>query len=105
MDINEILSYINEHYTEDIYLEGLAGQFDISPSYLSKLIKEHCGMTFVSYLASLRVEQAKKLLLETKLSITDIYMQCGFNNRTTFIRTFKKATGLSPSDFRKANNA
>ena len=104
-DINEILSYINEHYTEDIYLEGLAGQFDISPSYLSKLIKDHCGMTFVSYLASLRVEQAKKLLLETKLSITDIYMQCGFNNRTTFIRTFKKITGLSPSDFRKANKS
>ena len=102
-DINEILAYINEHYTEDIYLEGLAEQFNISPSYLSKLIKEHCGMNFVSYLASMRIEYAKRLLLETKMSITEIYTQSGFNNRTTFIRTFKKLTGLSPSDFRKAN--
>lgn len=104
-DIHEILDYINNHYTEDIYLEGLAEQFDISPSYMSKLIKDHCGVNFVSYVASLRIEQAKKLLLETKLPITDIYMQSGFNNRTTFIRTFKKATGLSPSDFRKMNKS
>lgn len=99
-DIQEILDYINNHYTEDIYLDGLSEQFGISPSYLSKLIKDYCGMNFVSYLSSLRIEMAKKLLMETKMSITDVYSKSGFNNRTTFIRTFKKATGLSPSDFR-----
>lgn len=102
-DINEILDYINNHYMEDMYLDGLSEQFGISPSYLSKLIKDHSGMNFVSYLASLRIEMAKKLLLETKMSITEIYEKCGFNNRTTFIRTFKKTIGLPPSDFRKLN--
>ena len=102
-DINEILDYINNHYMEDMYLDGLSEQFGISPSYLSKLIKDHSGMNFVSYLASLRIEMAKRLLVETKMSITEIYEKCGFNNRTTFIRTFKKTTGLPPSDFRKLN--
>lgn len=102
-DINEILDYINNHYMEDMYLDGLSEQFGISSSYLSKLIKDHSGMNFVSYLASLRIEMAKRLLMETKMSITEIYEKCGFNNRTTFIRTFKKTTGLPPSDFRKLN--
>lgn len=100
-DIKEIINYMHENYTKDINRDTTAQVYHISPKHLSSLLKQEVGMNFTDYLAYIRIEKAKTLLKTTKLSITEIYESTGFNNRTTFIRTFKKETGLTPSEFRK----
>lgn len=104
VDVMEIISYIDEHFSEELGLETLAEKFHITSKYLSKLIKDKLGINFVDYLANCRTNAAKKLLVETNLSINEIYMQTGFNNRTTFMRTFRKNTGLTPTEYRKSKN-
>ena len=94
-------NYMHENYTKDINRDTTAQVYHISPKHLSALLKQEVGMNFTDYLAYIRIEKAKTLLKTTKLSITEIYESTGFNNRTTFIRTFKKETGLTPSEFRK----
>lgn len=101
VDIQAVISYIDEHYSDELGLETIADNFNTTSKYLSKLIKDKLGVNFVDYLAGIRISAAKKLLSETNKTITEIYEDVGFNNRNTFIRTFKKNTGLTPSEFRK----
>ncbi len=101
IDIDNILKYIQQHYKEDIYLDYIAEHFDTSSSYLSRLIKKETSQTFIEYINSLRIEEAKKLLKNTEKSITEIYESIGFTNRSTFIRVFKTIVGSTPSDYRK----
>ena len=101
VDIQAVISYIDEHYSDELGLETIADNFNTTSKYLSKLIKDKLGVNFVDYLAGIRISAAKKLLSETNKTITEIYEEVGFNNRNTFIRTFKKNTGLTPSEFRK----
>jgi len=100
-DIQEIITYIDSHYKEDIGLDSVAHSFNISPKYLSKLIKDKIGINFTAYLLELRIKYAKEFLSKTDMSINDIFVEVGFNNRNTFIRSFKKSTGLTPSEYRK----
>ncbi len=99
--LQSTISYIEEHFKEDISLESIADHFQTTPKYLSKMIKEQLGMNYTDYLAELRIREAKMLLIETDKSIGEIFQEAGFNNRNTFICTFKKVTGLTPSNYRK----
>lgn len=101
VDTQNIIDYINENYKESISLESIASTYDTTPKYISKVFKEKLGVNFVDYLANTRITEAKRLLAETDKSMWDILTETGFNNRNTFIRTFKKITGLAPSDYRK----
>lgn len=101
VDIQSVISYINEHYSDDLGLETIADNFNTTSKYLSKLIKDKLGVNFVDYLAGIRISAAKQLLIESNKNISEIYEDVGFNNRATFIRTFKKNSGLTPSEFRK----
>ncbi len=101
IDIQSIITYLEDNYNKEISLEIIADNFRTTPKYLSKLIKDKLGVNFVDYLASMRIDKSKELILKTNKSISDIYIEVGFNNRNTFIRTFKKSTGLTPSEFRK----
>ncbi len=102
IDIQAIIAYIEDNYNKDLGLESIADNFSTTPKYLSKLIKDKLGVNFVDYLAGLRITVAKMLLSETDKSITEIFEEIGFNNRNTFIRAFKKSTGLTPSEYRKS---
>lgn len=99
-DIVPIIDYINENYCDVLSLDILADIFNMNPKYISKRIKEYMGITFVDYLANLRINRAKELLLNTDKTIYEIYMETGFNNRNTFVRTFKKCYGGKPSEYR-----
>lgn len=101
LDIHAVVEYINQNYNKILSLESIADHFHTTPKYTSKFIKEHLGLPYVEYLASLRIDKAKALLCNTDKSIAEIYEMVGFNNRNTFIRTFKKITGVTPSDYRK----
>jgi len=100
IDIQEVVNYIGEHCREDIYLDILAEKFNTNARHLSRLIKNYTGVNFVDLLASNRVSLVKALLTTTNKSMSAIAKESGFNSKTTFIRTFKKVTGLTPSEYK-----
>ena len=94
--------YIDAHYHEDISLDMVAAKIGISPFYLSRLIKQIKGIAFIEYLTDVRIRKAKEIALETELPIAEIALKCGYSNITYFYKVFKKATGVTIGEFRKA---
>ena len=85
----------------DVTLAGLAENFHYSAEYTSRLIKRTTGQTFIQLLTSIRLENAKQLLRDTTLSVMDIALQVGYDSSEHFIRTFRKHTGTTPSEYRR----
>lgn len=100
LDIEAVIQYIRNHFAEDLSLDFLAEKYGTYPQYLSKRIKQSLGFTFHDYLSSLRVEKAKDLLATTNMGISEIGEKSGFISRNTFLRVFKKNTGIPPSEYR-----
>ncbi len=99
--IDMIIKYINDHYSDDLFLDKIAAEFNLSSKYLSRYFKEQTGENFVEYLQKLRVNRAKKHLGDLRIKISDIPAMVGLNSMSTFNRVFKKYEGLSPSAYRK----
>ncbi|CAM4163675.1 response regulator [Paenibacillus alkaliterrae] len=93
--------YIELHYREVCTLQMAAACVHVTPNYLSNLFKRETGIGFTNYVSGLRVDKAKALLRGTKLKMTEIAEQTGFDNSSYFTAVFKQLTGMSPSDFRK----
>ncbi|MNI14765.1 HTH-type transcriptional regulator YesS [compost metagenome] len=79
----------------------LSERFKLTPNYLSRLFKEEFGEKFIDYLAGLRIEQAKYLLVTTSEAIQEIAGRVGYTHTFSFIRVFKKLVGRTPGDYRK----
>ncbi|MCY9662289.1 helix-turn-helix domain-containing protein [Paenibacillus chondroitinus] len=99
-DIKLFKQYIDDYYHEDISLDMLADKYNTSPKYMSKLLKKELGMTFQRYLQELRIAKAKEMLQHTSKPIQKILEEIGFNNRNSFIRTFRNLEGISPTEYR-----
>jgi AraC-like DNA-binding protein len=100
--VDQVLVYIHEHYhRSDLSLNLLASEFRLSVSHLSKLFKEHTECNFIDYLMDLRMGKAKEQLAETEALIREIAEQVGYTNVNSFVRIFKKTTGLTPSEYRE----
>lgn len=100
--MNDIRVYIEENFANpDLSLNHLSDKFGVNAKYSSQLFKAEFGMKFVDFLVNLRMERAKKLLLETEESINDISLMVGYNHPISFGRTFKKTVGVTPGDYRK----
>ncbi|TXK84462.1 helix-turn-helix domain-containing protein [Paenibacillus sp. N3.4] len=100
--IQNMKSYIEtEYHNPDLSLMHLSEAFSLSPYYLSKLFKEEFGEKFVDFLARIRIDTAKRLLMETQSSIQDIARKVGYINVITFNRIFKKMEGSTPGSYRK----
>ncbi|MBR9853078.1 MAG: AraC family transcriptional regulator [Algicola sp.] len=86
----------------DLQLDDIAQMMNISRHHASQLINDYCHQSFYEFVNGYRVEYAKHLLLDMNkaLSIEDVAFQCGFNNRVSFYRSFKKCEGVSPTEFR-----
>lgn len=100
--IAAITRYLQEHLGEEISLNLLADEFHLNPQYISQLFKNEIGVNFFTYLTNIRMEKAKKLLLATAASITEIAEQVGYGDYRVFTKAFKKAEGVTPSQYRKA---
>ncbi|MDD6483260.1 MAG: helix-turn-helix domain-containing protein [Clostridiales bacterium] len=98
--LSNIAEYIQEHYTEDLYLDNLAETFNTTPKYMSKAIKQQIGTSFKQYLTQLRIGKAKELLISDDVKIADVGVMSGFTNHSSFVRAFKQKTGISPSEYR-----
>lgn len=98
--IEAVLTYVEENFFRDISVAALAAQFELSPNYLSTLLKQRLGMKFTDYLARLRIAHAKELLLSTRLSLKEITNQIGYYSESHFIKIFTEREGCSPTEFR-----
>ena len=99
--IRKVCQYIDSHYMEALSLEDIALQNYISKYYLTREFKKYTGQTLIEYLRNVRLTQAKKLLLTTDLSISEISRQVGFEYANYFQNIFKKQEGVTPLHFRK----
>lgn len=97
----KIARYLATNYTNpNLTLKDLKEEFLISKGELSKLIAAHTKYTFPQYLAHLRVDKAKKILLsDTKKTVAEIGFSVGFNSSTNFIRVFKAQEGITPKKY------
>ena len=98
--VYQIQMQFHREYQKKIVLRELAEKHNISISYLSHLFKSATGSSVMEYLQFCRIAEAKKCLAETNMRIGEIVEHCGFSDSSNFSRTFRKITGLSPSDFR-----
>lgn len=98
--VGRVQRYIEENISKRITLEALAEQFHLSQSYLSHLFKRITGSSVIAYLTAYRLLMAKHYLAETDWQVGKIVEACGFSDNSNFSRSFKTATGLSPSQFR-----
>ena len=99
----EMVSYIQQNFTGKISLKEFGEQFHLSEKYISRYFKEHFHITLSQYITYLRLENAKQLLQDTDIPVTDVAMQSGYQNVSYFIRSFQKAYAVSPLKYRKNN--
>jgi two-component system, response regulator YesN len=95
-------SYLSEHFSEtDLTLESLAQYLQVSPVYLSRIMKKELGTSFVSMITNMRISKAIMLLNSTELSILEIAGKVGYDTQHYFSTAFKKVMGVSPNQYRK----
>jgi len=100
-DMEKVKQYIDYYFTAEITLSSLAMLVAINKYQLCKDFKKHYSITPIDYLIKVRVNQSKKLLIETKLSISEVAKEVGIINTTHFINLFKKKNNLTPLQYRK----
>lgn len=93
--------YLHDHYQQSVSLNKLAEVANISPIYFHRLFTAYFHKTPNQYLLDLRVEQAKRKLLEEDFSLVDIALSCGFTSQSYFCNRFKSITGLTPLQYRR----
>lgn len=93
-----MLSYITEHFKEDVTLSGMAQSLGYEEHYLSRLFHSFFGMNFKQFVNEYRVNYAESLLSDTgkNCGITEIAYACGFQSVRNFNRAYKRITGHSP---------
>ena len=99
-----ILDYIAVNYSDNILLEDLAAQANLSSSHFARLFKQTIGQSPYQFLMAYRIEQAKKMLDNPNKLMVDIAMRCGFSDQAHFCRVFKKIEGVTPKQYRKNNH-
>lgn len=95
--------YMESHIGEDLSLDILADKLKVSAAYLSAYFKDKTGINFIDYLNDLRIRKAKEMLLGSDAKIQDIAVSVGYQSVNSFIRMFKRSTGMSPGEFRKSS--
>jgi AraC-like DNA-binding protein len=95
-----IQAYINENYNKDLTLDMVAEKAYMTPQAFCRYFKKHTGLTFISFLSEIRINEAcKKLSAGTYESVSAVALNCGFTNIPNFNRVFKMVVGKSPSSY------
>jgi AraC family transcriptional regulator len=99
--LKRVLEYIDANLERSITLSGLAGTVDMSLYYFATLFKQSVGLSPHRYVVQQRVQRAKELLCDPKLSVLEVSISLGFGHPNNFARTFRRTVGISPSQFRR----
>lgn len=103
--VDRVIRSMREHLSEDLSLGDMSDVALISPFHFNRVFRRLAGIPPCQYLGVLRLDAAKRLLLTTRLSVTDICSEVGYNSLGTFMRRFKEAVGVSPRQFRRRAQA
>lgn len=101
-NIHRTIDFLWENYHSNYTLKDVADQANLSPHHFIKVFKAETGLTPFEYLLHVKIERAKEMLEYKDFSITEVCFKSGFQNVSHFSAAFKKKTGASPSEFRKA---
>ena len=99
--VEEVKEYIKSNYRDEISLEQIAVKVCVTAYYLSRLFKKETGTNFNIYLTEYRLNAAKRLIRNTKMTIKEIAYETGFNSQAYFCRVFKKYFDITPSEYIK----
>lgn len=99
--VTTLIAYITEHFCEPLSLEQLSHEMGICRFYLSRIFTQVLHTGFYEYVNTLRIDYAKKILLNNQDTILDVAIQCGFQNQQTFNRVFKEICGMTPTAYRR----
>ena len=91
---------VDEHYLVEIGVEFYADRLCVTPNYLNKLVRTALGQSTKQFIQNRRIEEAKRLLRYTDLSVTDIAEHLNYDTATYFVRAFSRQTGMTPLQFR-----
>lgn len=95
----QVIDYLNEHYNKKVSLQEISDYVSLTPSHLSRVIKKDTGESFVDLFNKIKIGIAEKLLKETNLKAYEVANKIGIDNYSYFYQLFKKATGISPTDY------
>ena len=98
----QVVGFVDKSYHEPLSLKVISYKFNISAAYLGRMFKEETGIGFSKYLNTLRIEHAKKLLMSTPEKANRVALEVGYSDSNYFYSTFKKYTGMSPSEYIKS---
>jgi len=99
--IESVKAYLRQNYGQSISFSKIASQYGFSPAYLAKIFKEHTGTSPGKHLKEYRINIAKKLLMDSDLSVKEIAVRVGFDDQFLFSKNFKSMIGVSPLQFRE----
>lgn len=102
--INEVYSYTLQNFHKKIQTREIAAIAHLSEHSFCRYFKNKTGKTYTAFLHEIRIKHACRMLTESKLSISQIIQDCGFNNYANFFRYFKALTGNTPAEFQKLSN-
>ncbi len=97
----QIIMYLNNSYKEKIQISTLTEKFSINRTTLNENFKKVTGVPVMTYLINLRMKMAMVLLKDTALQVSEIMYRVGFNDNSHFVRSFKKHSGLAPTEYRE----
>lgn len=100
--LRQIIDYINDHLDRELGLEELSAIAQLSQYHFSRAFKRSTGMSPHQYVIQQRVERAKQLLRQGKMSISEVAIACGFTHQSHLNRHFKRLTGVTPKTFLKS---
>ena len=99
---NKVTAYILENYSkENLSISMIASNMYLSPNYLSLMFKQETGKTINQFITETRIEKAKKLLKNEKLTLSNISLRVGYHDANYFSKAFKRETGISPKVYRE----
>ena len=101
----KVIQYIKNNYSINLKLETLGSLFNCNSAYLGKRLKDYTGVPFNTYVDLIRIEEAKKMLLESPLKIYEISKLIGYSNTDYFYLKFKRHTNMTPKEYRALSGA
>lgn len=103
--IKTMKQFMKQHFRESISLDTIAGSAFLSASYASRLFKKKMNISVMDYLLQLRMNEAKRLLWTTDLSIEEIAVQCGYADSSYFTKVFRRWENMTPSQYRQSQKS